>query len=335
MLYVGSLEELTDDQILVLHSLAEAFSTAYARYEDFKSLEAANKEVEKGLVELRLTQQQLVQSEKMASLGELTAGIAHEIQNPLNFVNNFSDLNKELVEELKAAVQRGDHSEAMDLIKCLGENEGKINMHGKRVDGIVKSMLQHSKGGAGLRVETDVNKLVEEYVRLAWKNYRSKHSEFALKLSMDFAPMQDKVRMVAQDIGKVLMNLLDNAFYALHEKLRTSGSEFVAEVIVRTKVIRSAESGQAPLPLGEPSDATELLQPGSVIIEVEDNGPGIAQDIAEKIYQPFFTTKPTGEGTGLGLSLAYDIVTKGHGGKLIYCKSNLGGAKFTVDIPSR
>jgi signal transduction histidine kinase len=262
------------------------------------------------LEDLKSTQKQLIQSEKMASLGELTAGIAHEIQNPLNFVNNFSDLNREMLDELQEELKKGDVREAAQLAENIRENEAKINLHGKRADGIVKSMLQHSRSSAGIREQMDVNRLVEEYVRLAYHGYRARQKEFNVTLDMDLDPGAGKADMVSQDIGRVLLNLLNNAFYAVQEKARTAGATYKPTVSVRTR--RS------------PSD--------TVIIEIEDNGSGIPDSAKEKIFQPFFTTKPTGQGTGLGLSLSYDIVNA-HGGEIDVNTKGHDGTEFVIQLP--
>lgn len=272
-------------------------------------LNAQKEELSRTLDHLKATQAQLVQSEKMASLGELTAGIAHEIQNPLNFVNNFSEINQELIDDLKQAAQQGDMREVSIIADNLKENESKINMHGKRADGIVKSMLQHSRGSSGQKEMADVNRLVDEYVRLAYHGYRAKTKDLNVDLDIDLDPAVGSVSMVRQDIGRVVLNLLNNAFYAAN--LPSQDPAHKPRVAIRTRR----------------DDQT-------VTIEVQDNGPGIPSDKKEKIFQPFFTTKPTGQGTGLGLSLSYDVVTKGHGGNLL-CESQPGdGALFRVSLPS-
>jgi signal transduction histidine kinase len=270
----------------------------------------ANLSLGTALRELKSTQAQLIQAEKMASLGELTAGIAHEIQNPLNFVNNFSDLNRELIEELKAELKRGDVKEAASIAENLKDNEEKINLHGRRADGIVKSMLQHSRSSSGQKEPTDINKLVDEYTRLAYHGFRARYKDFNGTLEFRPDPQAGQVKMVAQDIGRVLLNLLNNAFHAVDEKARTAGDGYQPTITVSTK--RS--------PLG-------------VDIRVEDNGPGIPAEIKDKIFQPFFTTRATGEGTGLGLSLSYDIVTKGHDGSLGMESIEGKGSIFYFTLP--
>ena len=274
-----------------------------------RELSEQKTQLEHTIGELKSTQAQLVHAEKMASLGELTAGIAHEIQNPLNFVNNFSDVNQELIDELKEELQKGDLREASAIADNLKENESKINLHGKRADGIVKSMLQHSRGSAGLKEPTDVNKLVDEYIRLAFHGYRAKVKDFNVDLDINLDPLAGSAPMVRQDIGRVILNLLNNAFYAVMEK--TGKADYKPKVSVTTKRERNA-----------------------VMIEIDDNGSGIADDKLAKIFQPFFTTKPTGEGTGLGLSLSYDIITKGHGGQLTCDTKPNEYTKFAITLPS-
>jgi signal transduction histidine kinase len=246
----------------------------------------------------------------MASLGELTAGIAHEIQNPLNFVNNFSDLNQELLDDLRLELQKGDIREAAALAANLKENEAKINMHGKRADSIVKSMLQHSRAGGSTKEKTDLNKLVDEYVRLAYHGFRAKAKDFNVELDFDLDPNAGSISIVKQDIGRVLLNLLNNAFYAIRLRSQKEGDTFKPRVGIKTK-----------------------REQNGIVLTVQDNGPGIPSSLKEKIFQPFFTNKPAGDGTGLGLSLSYDIVTKGHGGVLDYQSTEGEGATFNVRLP--
>ncbi len=286
-----------------------------------------NQSLGTALHELKSTQAQLIQAEKMASLGELTAGIAHEIQNPLNFVNNFSDLNKELIEELKEELKKGDVREASSIAENLKENEDKINLHGRRADGIVKSMLQHSRASGGQKEPTDVNKLVDEYVRLAYHGYRARNKDFNVKLDIDLDPSLPQAPMVTQDVGRVLLNLLNNAFHAVEEKAKTAGADY--QPIVSIKILSAHTEAGMP---GNKQTQSEFGNPKSIAITIADNGPGIPDAIKEKIFQPFFTTKPTGQGTGLGLSLSYDIV-KAHGGE-ITLKTMLGaGSQFTIELP--
>ena len=257
-----------------------------------EEIEIQKKNVESTLVELKATQVQLIQSEKMASLGELTAGIAHEIQNPLNFVNNFSEVNKELIDELKVEVNKGNIDEARIIANDIEANEEKINHHGKRADAIVKGMLQHSRSSSGIKEPTDVNALADEYMRLAYHGLRAKDKDFNATMKTDFDNSIEKINVVPQDIGRVLLNLYNNAFYAVGERRKLLVVSYEPLVSVSTK-----KSGS------------------QILITVSDNGNGIPQKIVDKIFQPFFTTKPTGQGIGLGLSLSYDIV-KAQGGEI-------------------
>jgi signal transduction histidine kinase/ketosteroid isomerase-like protein len=310
MLYVGNLTQLKDEELNLLQSLADSFATAYARYDDFNKLESAKQQVDRTLVDLKQAQQQLVQSEKMASLGELTAGIAHEIQNPLNFVNNFSEVSNELIDEMKTELNAGNLKEAAELAESIKQNLEKITHHGKRADGIVKGMLQHSRAGSGQKEPTDLNFLCDEYLRLAYHGYRAKDKSFNAKFETDFDATLPKVNVVPQDMGRVILNLINNAFYAVGEENKRLTQGYVPTVRVSTKRL---------------GDRIE--------IHVGDNGPGIPASITEKIFQPFFTTKPTGQGTGLGLSLAYDIVTKLHGGELKVETKQGEGCAFVIIIP--
>jgi two-component system, NtrC family, sensor kinase len=275
----------------------------------------AKVKIEKAYDELKATQQQLIQSEKMASLGELTAGIAHEIQNPLNFVNNFSDVNAELIDEVKQEMEKGNVDEAKIILKDIKDNEQKINHHGKRADAIVKGMLQHSRISSGQKEATDINALVDEYVRLAYHGVKAKERSFNADVQTDFDDRIGKINMIPQDIGRVMVNLVNNAFYAVREKQDHASTSPVLNgykptVLVSTKKVN-----------------------GKVEIKVKDNGNGIPQKVLDKIFQPFFTTKPTGQGTGLGLSLAYDIM-KSHGGE-ITVNTNVGEyTEFIIRLPS-
>jgi signal transduction histidine kinase len=274
------------------------------------------------LLELKSTQSQLIQSEKMASLGELTAGIAHEIQNPLNFVNNFSEVSKELVGELSEEVDKGNYDEVKAIAQDVVQNLEKINHHGKRADTIVKGMLAHSRTSSGKKEPTDLNALVEEYVRLSYHGLKAKDQ--TMQASYRFEPDKTlpEVNVVPQDIGRVLLNLVNNAFQAVSERKKTEGPNYVPEVIVFTKLV----SPQAGLPAGTAGGLR------GAEISVLDNGPGIPDSIKDKIFQPFFTTKPTGQGTGLGLSLSYDIV-KAHGGKIKVNTKDIEGSEFTIQLP--
>jgi signal transduction histidine kinase len=246
----------------------------------------------------------------MASLGELTAGIAHEIQNPLNFVNNFSDVNKELLEEMNNEIDKGNLKEVKALANDLIENEEKINHHGKRADAIVKGMLQHSRASTGKKESTDINALADEYLRLSYHGMRAKDKSFNATLKTDFDATIGKVNVVPQDIGRVLLNLFNNAFYAVSEKKKMQNENYEPTVSASTKKVDS-----------------------KVEIHVRDNGVGISQKVVDKIFQPFFTTKPTGQGTGLGLSLSYDIV-KAHGGEIKVETKEGEGSEFIIQLPA-
>ena len=262
--------------------------------------------VESTLQELKATQSQLIQSEKMASLGELTAGIAHEIQNPLNFVNNFSEVNTELIDELQQELKEGKIDDAILISNDIKDNEQKINHHGKRADAIVKGMLQHSRSSSGIKEPTDINALCDEYLRLTYHGLRAKNKSFNATIKTDFDESIGNVNVVPQDIGRVILNLLTNAFYAVNEKKEQQIEGYDPTVFISTK-----KTGD------------------KVFIAVKDNGNGIPQKALDKIFQPFFTTKPTGQGTGLGLSLSYDIV-KAHGGELKVETNEGQGTEFII-----
>ena len=274
-------------------------------YYRFHSKKKANKVLEKTLAELKSTQSQLIQSEKMASLGELTAGIAHEIQNPLNFVNNFSEVSNELIDEMNIELDKCDFEEARTIAIDIKQNLEKINHHGKRADAIVKGMLQHSRSSSGVKEPTDINALCDEYLRLCYHGLRAKDKSFNANLIIDFDASLPKINIIPQDMGRVILNLLTNAFYACTERSR-SDSGYEPTVSISTKQLED-----------------------KVEIRVSDNGNGIPQNIIDKIFQPFFTTKPTGQGTGLGLSLSYDIV-KAHGGELKVETSKGEGSTFII-----
>ncbi|MEI6264344.1 MAG: ATP-binding protein [Sphingobacteriia bacterium] len=267
------------------------------------------KALQESINDLKATQSQLVQSEKMASLGELTAGIAHEIQNPLNFVNNFSEVNEELLAEMKAAIDSGNMDEAKSLATDAIENQQKILHHGKRADSIVKGMLQHSRSTNGVKEPTDINALADEYLRLAYHGLRAKDKSFNAAMKTDFDQTIGAINIVPQDLGRVILNLITNAFYVVNEKKKSGVENYEPTVSVSTK-----KSGE------------------KVLISVKDNGNGIPPKILDKIFQPFFTTKPTGQGTGLGLSLSYDIV-KAHGGELKVETKEGEGSTFTIQLP--
>lgn len=257
------------------------------------ALTLQKEELEKALSELKATQSQLIQSEKMASLGELTAGIAHEIQNPLNFINNFSELNAELIDEIKVAIEKKDFDEVQHLVNDIANNEHKINHHGKRADAIVKGMLLHSRSSGGDKELVNINELADEYLRLAYHGLRAKDKSFNATMKSDFDESIKTISVVPEDIGRVLLNLINNAFYAVTERKKQQPLNYEPTVQVSTKRIGN-----------------------TIELQVKDNGNGIPDKVRDKIFQPFFTTKPAGQGTGLGLSLSYDIV-KAHGGKLL------------------
>ena len=279
--------------------------------------EAATRTIEAAFRDLKIAQANLVQAEKMASLGQLTAGIAHEIKNPLNFVNNFADLSVELLTELRDVIapaldglDEDARADADDLSETLTSNLQKITEHGKRADGIVRSMLEHSRGASGERRAVDLNELVEEALNLAYHGARAQDQAFNITLERDYAPGIAPITLTPQDITRVLLNLFGNGFYAANQRARAEGPDFAPALKVTTR-----DLGQA------------------VEIRVHDNGTGIPPDIRDKLFQPFFTTKPTGEGTGLGLSITYDVVTKQHGGT-ITVDSALGAfTAFTVTLP--
>jgi signal transduction histidine kinase/ligand-binding sensor domain-containing protein len=276
------------------------------------------KKIEQAYNELKATQTQLIQSEKMASLGELTAGIAHEIQNPLNFVNNFSEVNKELLQELNVEIENGNFEEVKLLAKDVIENQEKITFHGKRADGIVKSMLQHSRASSGQKELTDINTLCDEYLRLAYHGLRAKDKSFNAKFESDFDVSIPKIKVVPQDLGRVILNLINNAFYAVNEKVKSESSN-----------VKGDSSHYEPTVIVSTKKLGDKIQ-----ISVKDNGNGIPGSIKEKIFQPFFTTKPTGQGTGLGLSMSYEIITKMHGGDLKVESTEGIGSTFIIILNS-
>ena len=278
-----------------------------------KSIEESNAALQHSLEELRAAQAQLVHSEKMASLGELTAGIAHEIQNPLNFVNNFSDVSNELLEEMIQELRNGDKEEAIQIAEDVKQNLEKILHHGKRAGDIVKGMLQHSRTGSGQKELTDINALADEYLRLAYHGLRARDKTFNAATKTDYDESIVLIKIVSQDIGRVILNLITNAFYAVNERktLRQTQGDIHYEPLVSVSTKKIGDK---------------------IEIKVSDNGNGIPQKALEKIFQPFFTTKPTGQGTGLGLSLSYDIV-KAHGGEILVETKENEGTAFRVKLP--
>lgn len=334
-LYIENFEAIpySEEENRILLRFGKVFQQTYTRFldlqkaeaqalraeEDLEKIKEARKKAEDTLVELRATQKQLIQSEKMASLGELTAGIAHEIQNPLNFVNNFSEVSTELIDEMKAELANGNQPEALEIADDLKQNLEKINHHGKRAGDIVKGMLEHSRTSTGIKEPTDINKLADEYLRLAYHGLRAKDKSFNATMKTDFDETLQKINIIPQDMGRVLLNLFNNAFYAVHQK-----QEEVAEELPTFQKLATRY---------EPTvSVTTRISENRVTITVSDNGNGIPDSIKEKIFQPFFTTKPTGSGTGLGLSLSYDIV-KAHGGEIKVETREGEGTEFIILLP--
>ncbi|MCF2446442.1 ATP-binding protein [Dyadobacter sp. CY345] len=299
---------------------AKKASLEYLVAERTQELTIQTMELQKALDELKATQNQLIQSEKMASLGELTAGIAHEIQNPLNFVNNFSEVSVELCQELEEEIKKTEIPDAdkeyiAGIISDLSQNQQKITHHGKRADSIVKGMLQHSRTSSGKKEPTDINALADEYMRLAYHGLRAKDKEFNATLTTDFDSTIGKIEVMPQDLGRVFLNLFTNAFYAVAEKKKLNKDNptfenYKPEVKITTKLFG-----------------------GKLYIRVSDNGTGMPESVKSKIFQPFFTTKPTGQGTGLGLSMSYDIVTKTHEGVLDVSSKAGEGTEFKITLP--
>jgi two-component system, NtrC family, sensor kinase len=309
-------------QVTLTFALVLMLALAIVAFAGFKNKQKANQllrqqkeETEKTLHRLTVTQTQLVQSEKMASLGELTAGIAHEIQNPLNFVNNFSEVNVEMIEEFKTekskAENERDEKLEDELLQNISQNLEKILHHGKRADAIVKGMLQHSRTGAVQKESTDINALTNEYLRLSYHGIKAKDSSFNVTLKTDFDNRIGKINIIPQEIGRVILNIFNNAFYAVNEKAKQNHEDYKAVISVSTKKMDDA-----------------------INITISDNGNGIPQKVRDKIFQPFFTTKPTGEGTGLGLSLSYDIITKAHGGEIKAETKEGEGTAFIISLPA-
>ncbi len=319
----GNVPDPPMDGLETLTRFAGAFDLAYKRFEDLKESEAhaaqakedliklqlEKKRAEEALNELQHTQKQLIHAEKMASLGELTAGIAHEIQNPLNFVNNFSEVSVDLVTEMNEEMESGNTKEVKVISNDLKQNLEKINHHGKRASFIIKGMLEHSRTSTGEKTLTDINVLAEEFLKLSYHGLRAKDKSFNAEMKTDFDQDLNLVKVVAQDIGRVILNLINNAFHAVAERAKQGGSDFKPLVSVST-----------------------CKEHNQVIIKVKDNGNGIPEGIREKIFQPFFTTKPTGQGTGLGLSLSYDII-KAHGGTISIESKENSGSEFIILLP--
>ncbi|WP_194973320.1 ATP-binding protein [Aquiflexum lacus] len=328
MLYVGAVSPLDEKELELVQTLAKAFSIAYARFEDFVKLEQAKAEVESAMSELKATQSQLVQQEKLASLGQLTAGIAHEIKNPLNFVNNFSEVSIEMIEEIKEerakSQETRDETLVDDILEDIQSNLGKIYEHGSRANGIVTSMLQHSRGGSGKMEPTDLNALIKEYVNLSFHGMRAGKNPIDVDIQLDLDPDLGMVSLIKEDFTRVVINLCNNAFDAMRGKKYEVQS---------TKYQEGEHSVVNYLPKLKVST---MLENGRVRLLLEDNGPGIPDEIKDKILQPFFTTKKGTEGTGLGLSITHDIV-KAHGGELsLESKSdneNNKGTTFYITLP--
>jgi signal transduction histidine kinase/tetratricopeptide (TPR) repeat protein len=293
----------SDYHLYMLRNIAIYAAIALENAESFKKLNLT-------VDSLKKAQAQLVQSEKMASLGELTAGIAHEIQNPLNFVNNFSEVNTELIDEMKDELRSGRIDGAIAIAEDIRQNNEKITSHGKRADSIVKSMLQHSRNSSGQKELTDINTLVDECLRLSYHGMRAKDKSFNAKTETGFDPSLPPINIAAQDVGRVVLNLLTNAFYSVMQKEKKNGQNYEPVVSVSTEKTNDR-----------------------IAIKIKDNGSGISQKALDKIFLPFFTTKPTGEGTGLGLSMSYDIITKGHGGELVVNTKEGEFAEFIINLP--
>ncbi|MEP7143459.1 MAG: ATP-binding protein [Ferruginibacter sp.] len=320
---IASPEDLPDETTFLLERFAGVFNLTFTRFNDLKLAEAHAAQAEQDLMklqveknraedaltELQATQKQLVQSEKMASLGQLTAGIAHEIQNPLNFVNNFSEVSSELIDEMNDEIAKGHLDEAKLIANDIKQNLEKINHHGKRADAIVKGMLQHSRSSSAAKEPTDINALTDEYIRLCYHGLRAKDNAFNATIQTDFDNTIEKINIIPQDMGRVVLNVLTNAFYAVNERRKLQATGYQPTVSIRTH-----KTGQ------------------KILINVTDNGSGIPQKVLDKIFQPFFTTKPTGQGTGLGLSLSYDII-KAHGGEIKVETKEGEGTEFIIQVP--
>jgi signal transduction histidine kinase len=301
-----------DDDQRLLSTIAANVGVALQNAESYRKLNET-------LSDLKSTQEQLVTQEKMASLGQLTAGIAHEIKNPLNFVNNFAELIAELAKEAGEMFdQNRDRipddlaEEIIPMMSGLAVNARQVHKHGKRADGIVKNMMDHARGGSGERYRVEVNPMVEEYLQLAYHGMKAQVPDLDVEMRKDLDPKVGTLDMAPREIGRVIVNLVNNAIYAVHEKALDANGDYRPQVTVST-----------------------AKRNGSVQIEVTDNGAGIPDDVREKIFEPLFTTKPTGSGTGLGLSLSFDIVTQAHGGKLEFESHPGDGTRFTVTLPAR
>ncbi|MGB3079927.1 MAG: ATP-binding protein [Saprospiraceae bacterium] len=332
---ISSIEPQPEETLPLLERFAGVFNLTYTRFHDLKiaeqhaeqarmdliNLQTEKKRAEDALTELKSTQAQLIQSEKMASLGELTAGIAHEIQNPLNFVNNFSEVSSELIDEMNDELAKGELDEAKAIASDIKQNLEKINHHGKRADAIVKGMLQHSRSSSGVKEPTDINALADEYLRLAYHGLRAKDKSFNATMKTDYDESIGFINIIPQDIGRVILNLITNAFYAVSAPKSPKGDFLIPDIVYQPTVTVTTKRKS---PLGNLGAGVE--------ISVKDNGPGIPKNVLDKIFQPFFTTKPTGQGTGLGLSLSYDII-KAHGGELNVNTKEGEYAEFIITLP--
>ena len=310
---------------LLLAGLGIILGIALLLYYNNKKEKKAKLVLENTLKKLKSTQAQLIQSEKMASLGELTAGIAHEIQNPLNFVNNFSELSSELIEEMNLEIEKGQTEEVKAIAGDLKQNLEKINHHGKRASDIVKGMLEHSRKSTGEKTLTDINALCDEYLRLVYHGFKAKDKSFNADFDLIADENLPKVNIIPQDMGRVILNLINNAFWAVKAKSESQKSKVESEKSEREKSVDAFKP--------KVTIYTQLIANSHMLIAVKDNGNGIPQENIDKIFQPFFTTKPTGQGTGLGLSLSYDIV-KAHGGELKVETKEGEGSTFIIQIPS-
>jgi two-component system NtrC family sensor kinase len=296
--------------VLILVIAVLLYRNNRSRRKALNLVQRQRNDLQSTITELNNTQAQLIHSEKMASLGELTAGIAHEIQNPLNFVNNFSEVSVDLLDEMKDEVKEGNFEEVKEILEDLKQNLDKISQHGHRASTIVKGMLEHSRTGDGTKEATDINELADEYLRLAYHGLRAKDKTFNAAFSADLDDTLQNINIVPQDIGRVLLNMINNAFYAVSERSKAGIEGYAPTVSISTK-----------------------RKDQQVEIRVKDNGTGIPKEVREKIFQPFFTTKPSGEGTGLGLSLAFDIITKGHDGELHLESAPGEGTEFIIVLP--
>lgn len=311
--------------IITVYVAVPVLTTVYIARQNYDLLKDLSKQVsdrtsdlEDSLAALRTTQSQLVHSEKMASLGELTAGIAHEIQNPLNFVNNFSEVSKELLTEMQAELKFGNTEEVRLLAEDVIQNLEKINHHGKRADSIVKNMLQHSrKTGNFNKTTTNINNLVKEYAQLGYQSIKSENNQKEVLQELHLADDLPTISVIADELGRVVLNVLANAYYAVQEKQRKANEE----------------NKDAHLPYQPKVSITTQKQKDGIEIIIADNGPGIQKEVLSKIFQPFFTTKPSGKGTGLGLSIAYDIITKAHNGHLKVSSTPDEGTQLSITLP--